>query len=437
VRLAPRDSHKAIGFWQSLEHQFRFSRHQRHRVRAALALYNAVDDGPHAVERLAEFPVAAQTDATRAWRVRTAVADGQWKAAKAAIDALKPDQMRHDRWRYWQARVAQKLGHTATARSEYVALADQATFYGFLAADRAHLPYSICPRQQALDPALDRKLEAVPGLERALELFAVDLLPLARREWSRAFADLSADERRQAAVLAASRGWYSRAVFALGRLDPQAYALRFPLADKQRVLKAADSAGIRPAWAYAIIRAESAWQPDAHSGAGARGLMQLLPGTAARVARLYSLPYHGRASLYDPAVNIPLGTRYLARLASRFHGNPWLAAAAYNAGPGNVRRWVAARGKLDPERFILTIPFHATRAYVTRVLSFETIYDWRLHGTAIPVSARLPAIGTEYDPASDPKRKQVVCRSAVASAGPTAAGNLLTPGRASREDGSP
>jgi soluble lytic murein transglycosylase len=201
------------------------------------------------------------------------------------------------------------------------------------------------------------------------------------------------------------------------------------------VVDAAQAAGIDPAWAFAIIRAETAWQPDARSGADARGLMQLLPATAALVARRNDLPYDGAGSLYDPAINIPLGTRYLAHLGLRFNGSPWLTTAAYNAGPGNAQRWVDSRGDLGPEAFILTIPFNETRDYVTRVMSFATIYDWRLHGAPAPVSSRLPAIGMPYDPAVDPPRKQVVCRApapATPAAPASAAPSPATAGSASR-----
>jgi soluble lytic murein transglycosylase len=411
VRLARRDSARALTDWQSLSKQFRFDQAQRDRVLAALALYNAVDFGPDALARLAALPSAAQTDATREWRVRVAVAQGDWKAAETAIAALTPEQMQNGEWRYWQARVAQKLGHTTTALEDFTALAQQATFYGFLAADRANLPYSICPETIPADPVLDRQIEAIPGFVRAFEFFALDMLHSARREWSRAFPDLTPAQQQQAAALASRRGWYDPAIFAFGKSgDVQFYALRFPLADKSRVVTAADKAGIDPSWAFAIIRAETAWQPDARSGADARGLMQLLPGTAKLVARRSGLPYPGPASLYDPAINIPLGTQYLAHMAMRFNGSPWLASAAYNAGPGNAQRWVDARGGLDPETFILNIPFNETRDYVTRVMSFATIYDWRLHGAPVPVSSRLPAIGTPYDATVDPARKQVACR---------------------------
>lgn len=411
VRMARRDSTQAQAYWDTLSKQFKFDQDERDRVLAALALYNAVDFGPDAVARLAALPPSAQTDATREWRVRAAVAQGDWKAAEAAIAALTPGEMQHDEWRYWKARIAQELGKTSAALDGYASLAQQATFYGFLAADRANLPYSICPQTLTADPAALQQVETDPGLVRAFEFFALDMLPDARREWNRAFANLTPARQLQAAALASSRGWVDRAVFAFGKSgDLQYYALRFPLADKDRVITSARNAGIDPAWAFAIIRAETAWQTDARSGADARGLMQLLPGTAQLVARRSGLAYNGGASLYDPAINIPLGTQYLANLAVRFDGSPWLASAAYNAGPANAQRWVDAHGSLDPEIFILTIPFNETRDYVTRVMSFATIYGWRLHDEPVPISSRLPAIGTPYDPGTDPARKQVVCR---------------------------
>ena len=414
IRLARRDSEQAQADWQSLSKRFAFDEDQRNHVLAALALYNAVDFGPNAIAQLAALPATAQTDATREWRVRVAVAQGNWKAAETAIQALTPEEMQHDEWRFWQARIAQKLGHTGAALDDYTALAQQATFYGFLAADHANLPYSICPATITPDASILSQVESDPGLVRAIEFFALGMLPNARREWNRAFADLTPQQQRQAAALASRRGWVDRAVFAFGKTgDLKYYALRFPLADKQRVIAAAHDAGIDPSWAFAIIRAETAWQTDAQSGANARGLMQLLPGTAKLVSRRSGLPYDGADSLYDPAINIPLGTQYLANLATRFNGSPWLASAAYNAGPGNAQRWVDARGNLDPAAFILTIPFNETRDYVTRVMSFATLYGWRLHGAPIPISTRLPAIGTPYDPSTDPKRKQVVCRAAT------------------------
>ena len=112
--------------------------------------------------------------------------------------------------------------------------------------------------------------------------------------------------------------------------------------------------------------------------------MQLLPGTARQLAKVENVAFSGSAALFDPDLNIRLGTHYLGNMADRYDGSPWLATAAYNAGQDPVSRWVAARDTLEPDFFIETIPYKETRDYVARVLAFSVIYDWRLHGSALP-----------------------------------------------------
>lgn len=94
-----------------------------------------------------------------------------------------------------------------------------------------------------------------------------------------------------------------------------------------------------------VIWVESRFQPRAHSPAGARGLMQLMPGTAAELARELGRPV---ARVYDPELNIEMGTRYLLHMLDRFDGDETLALAAYNAGAGNVSKWMAEDGELPP-----------------------------------------------------------------------------------------
>jgi soluble lytic murein transglycosylase len=265
-----------------------------------------------------------------------------------------------------------------------------------------------------------RSLLAEPGMQRAFELYAVGLGRDARREWARALAGSSVATRREAALLANQRGWYDRAVFTFSSGDAlRLYDLRFPLARQDHMVEQASQAGIDPAWAYAIARAESAWMTDAHSGADARGLMQLLPATGAQVARAYGLPWAGGDSLYDPVVNVQLGTRYLAQMAQRFNGAPWLASAAYNAGPVKVDQWLGERGSLPPDLFTATIPYKETREYVARVMAFSVIYDWRLTGRAVPLDARMTPIGQAYvPPGPGAVRKPVACPAAPVAAAP-------------------
>ena len=431
-RLARRQSSAADQAWLTLRKRFHFSDEQRNDVLNALALFHATDFDDHALQRLAELPAAAQTDATREWRVRVALAEQNWRAVLNAIDALSPEQQRDGEWRYFRARALAALGKPAQAQQQYAALASEPTFFGFLAADRADAPYALCPWTLAPDDARARSLLADLGMQRAFELYAVDLPREARREWVRALRGSDEATRRQAALLAYQRGWYDRAVFTFSSGDAlRLYEQRFPLASQDGVVPQAQQAGIDPAWAYAIARAESAWMSDAHSGADARGLMQLLPGTGAQVARSYGLPWNGGDSLYDPVVNVQLGTRYLAQMAQRYNGAPWLASAAYNAGPIKVDQWLAARGTLPPDVFTATIPYKETREYVARVMAFSVIYDWRLSGSAVPLDQRLTPIGATYvPPAAGAVRKPVSCRADVGTE-PPASGSSAAPAAAS------
>ncbi len=124
-----------------------------------------------------------------------------------------------------------------------------------------------------------------------------------------------------------------------------------------------------PYLVLAIIREESAFAPQVVSPAGARGLMQLMPSTASRVAVALRLPPPGGGpAIEEPWYNITLGTAELADLLDEFKGDLVLALAGYNAGPHHVRRWIQERGYPGPEEFVEEIPFDETRAYVKRVL---------------------------------------------------------------------
>ena len=411
IRLARRQASSADTAWQKLQSRFRFSEAQRNRILQTLALYHATDFDDGALARLIALPAAAQTDGTREWRVRVALAQQDWSAVLAGLDAMPASQRQDGEWQYFRARALAALGHDDEARQLFEAQADKPTFFGFLSADRLDQPYAICPLTLADDPQREQVLLANPGLLRAFELYAVDLPKLARREWTRALQDADPATQRIAADMANRRGWYDRAVFTMSSGDAlRLYDLRFPLASQDGLVPQAEQAGIEPAWAYGILRAESAWVSDARSGADARGLMQLVPATAALVARRNGLAWTGGDSLYDPAVNIALGTRYLAQVAARFNGAPWLASAAYNAGPNRVDQWVSARNTLPPDLFIATIPYKETREYVARVMDYSVMYDWRLHGKVLPMSDRLTPIGQAYAlPNSLTPRKPVDC----------------------------
>jgi len=129
----------------------------------------------------------------------------------------------------------------------------------------------------------------------------------------------------------------------------------------------------------AVIRQESAFYGGAISGAGARGLMQIMPATARRVARQIKVRYSRKKLLSDPEYNLRLGRAYLADLTEKYDGSYILALAAYNAGPARANRWMRDFGdprtpEVDPVDWIESIPFNETRNYVQRILESLVVY---------------------------------------------------------------
>ena len=129
------------------------------------------------------------------------------------------------------------------------------------------------------------------------------------------------------------------------------------------------------AFVQAVIRQESAFDPKAISRAGARGLMQLMPGTALRIAQKLNIPYSRARLTHDPKYNVRIGRAYLTQMLEEYNGSPILALAAYNAGPARINRWLKKLG--DPNRsaehaidWIESIPFYETRNYVQRAVSY-------------------------------------------------------------------
>ena len=124
-----------------------------------------------------------------------------------------------------------------------------------------------------------------------------------------------------------------------------------------------------------LLLAEKApFMPDANSSAGAKGLMQVMPGTAKQLARKKV----STKELLNAKSNIKLGTKYLRNLLDRHDGNQVLATAAYNAGPYRVKSWLKDSKSLPADVWIETIPFKETREYVKSVLAYQQIYQQKV-----------------------------------------------------------
>ena len=153
----------------------------------------------------------------------------------------------------------------------------------------------------------------------------------------------------------------------------------------------------------AVIRQESGFDRTAISRADARGMMQLLPATARRVAKDLSLPYKTSRLTADPQYNIRLGRTYLGQMLERFAGSVPLALAAYNAGPHRVDRWLRLfgdprTGQIDMIDWMESIPFAETRNYVQRVTEAQRVYDYLLNNAQVAEVGAVPLRRTKAQP---------------------------------------
>lgn len=394
-----------------------FSEADRGRVLYQIALWTVASYEPESAQRLAAVPATAYDERLHEWRVREAMARSDWPAALAAIRRMGEKQRGDSRWQYFEARLAEMAGDKGTAQRLYREAANKPEFHGFLAADRINASYTLCPWLPNDAGAQRQVVARDPAIARAVALYRIDRRGWATREWDEALARFDDSQRRLAVEVAQSHGWFDRAVFALGKTpsgDPRPdelrlYTLRFPLHHDATIRREAKTNRLDPAWVAGEIRAESVFDPRARSSANAMGLMQILPGTGATVARELGLAWGGADSLYDPDTNIILGTAYLRQLLDRYGGQPYQAIAGYNAGPAPLARWQSQRPGMDPDFWIETISYKETREYVARVLAFSVLYDWRLNGNALALSERMRG-------RLDGPRKKFVCPLAVAPA---------------------
>jgi soluble lytic murein transglycosylase len=159
----------------------------------------------------------------------------------------------------------------------------------------------------------------------------------------------------------------------------RAWAFAYPRPYRTLVETEAAAAGLPPTLIWAVMRQESSFDADVVSTADARGLLQLLPTTAARVARELGVPFQ-ESQLDVPMHNVRLGARYLGALLTRYRGQAVLAIAAYNGGPHAVDGWLDAFGDRPTDEFVERIPFDQTRNYVRRVTSAWARYRYLYEG---------------------------------------------------------
>ena len=385
---ARRNPRQAMAQWRQLQSHAALSGDFTITVESAIGTHLA-----RAGERSAfALLTKGHTDDALQARAELAIELRDWAQLLASITAMDGDTAAHGRWRYWRSR-ARELLNGGEADAQFHQLAQERGYYAFLAADRLGHDYNMAPRPITAGQRARTLLENNLATERVREFVALGRAEEARREWFTLLARVEQPVQAALARIAHDNGWDALAIFAAGQAQQwHDLSLRFPLAHYDLVQAAASSTGLSQERVFAIIRQESAFMVDARSSAGALGPMQLMPATARLVARWLDRTGPAQSELMQPRLNIELGSHYLARLEQRYSAHPVLAAAAYNAGPGNVSRWLPRQGQLSSELWIEGIPFRETRDYVQRVLAYQAIYRFRLGLPQVRISSWMPNV---------------------------------------------
>lgn len=384
-RLSRYDPARALTLYQQLDASA-LDADQRAALEAAIALRGLIERIDGVRDWVDANLPRWQDDSLTEQRLRWAIAELDWQAVLSASAALSPARAATPDWAYWRARALEDTGDRAAAAELWASVADERSYYGFLSADRLGLPYSFNHRPPLLDD--DRVTLPAPALATALRVQELQLLEeavLAHAEWSHRLPRVDRAAQQAMAQLAVERGWYRFAIDAANESRSwDALDLRFPLAYTDTFRERAARLSLPLSELMAIARRESAFFPEARSPVGARGLMQLLPGTARATARREGISVR-TSQLYEVEPNVHLGSAYYRQLLERFDGNRAVALAAYNAGPNRVQHWIGKGLPIDA--WIETIPYRETRDYVKAVLAYSVVFDHRLGEEAQLLSA--------------------------------------------------
>ena len=371
----------ALGHWNRFSQMYQFSPAAEKKVITAL-VKRLFQQQEHAVADNYLKDNRQKVDASLfEWRIRQAIAEGAWQETLDWIAELPAEYQLEKRWRYWHTRARELINPDDTSiQASYAELAGERNFYSFLAGEKAGTGYSMGHTPSAPLPEEIEHLANQPAFLRIRELLYHNELLFARREWSQATRGFDENQWVTAAHVAQQIGWPHRAITSMIEASYwDDIDIRFPLAYQDIFTSRAKATAVPVAWLFALARQESSMAPDVSSPAGARGLMQLLPATAKATARKHGVPFNGTPDLYQPELNIKLGSHYFRDMLDRFDNNRILAAAAYNAGPTRVSRWrKQTDGSLPFDAWIEQIPFKETRGYVQSVMAFSAIYSHRL-----------------------------------------------------------
>lgn len=304
-----------------------------------------------------------------------------FKTSVTAFKTAMADEANREKALYWLARSLEQTGKVKDASPYYKRLLEdyEAGFYARWYRQKRNLPDM---RQPLLSSQAGFGLPIRPGFETAKLLSNLGLGEEARAEMRNISKNAGESKAASLSIMKAylDMGEYGAAIYMFNknhipRYDTQSMSLwsvGYPMVYESLVKEHSSINRLSPALVYALMRAESAFNPVIKSSAGAIGLMQLMPATAKLTAREKGA--FNSQKLLEPKYNIMLGTKHLKELLSGYDGETIYAIAAYNAGANAVARWRKTYGGRPMDEFVENIPYKETRDYVKKVYASEATY---------------------------------------------------------------
>ncbi|MBK4765164.1 MAG: murein transglycosylase [Pantoea sp. Brub] len=297
------------------------------------------------------------------------------------LNYLPKNIQKKDEWQYWKADFLLSHGHAKQAKQILRTLSKKRGFYSMVASQKLNIHYHLHINKKIINH--DKNLFKSIELSRINELMHWGEYKFANIEWIQYLLNKNHKQLRMLASYANEHNWWGFSVQATIKAKIwDNIKERFPIAWKNLYKKHTKNKNISQNYVMAVSRQESAWNPMANSPMGAKGLMQIIPKTAIYTAQTHGIHnYNNDTQLFNPNMNIKIGTYYLEYIYQYFKYNRILTLAAYNAGLKNVSNWIHNNvGKLDVIAFIESIPFLETREYIKNVLSYEVYYNYLIQG---------------------------------------------------------
>ena len=297
------------------------------------------------------------TEQQLAWRVRAALRLQNWHEVLNGIQLMDAAQQADPAWRYWKARALLVQNKSLEARKLLAPLSGEFHFYGQLAREELGNVPMLENRPDPYKPSEKdiKAMLALPGVQRTLALYRMDLRTDALKEWSWTLRNLNDRELLAAAEIARRNEMYDRAIGAASlTVNEHDFSLRY-LAPYRDVLQShIQENGLEEAWVYGLMRQESRFVTAAKSQVGAAGLMQIMPATARWVARKLGLKSYRNNLIHQLDTNLKLGTYYMKTVLTWFDDSPvWLRPLTMPGPAGRAAGVLKSRWKAQfmPRRF--------------------------------------------------------------------------------------